>query len=123
VYYAISWTDKFDILKASGLTIYRHLESNLSIKPLFYQTKPLVLPTALWQNQCATLLDYSIIGPSPLPYHLSFMVGLVDEVPSSMVPEPRSWVQFPPVTQFSVAHIPPSLAFVGLVGTAALERE
>jgi hypothetical protein len=27
------------------------------------------------------LLDYSIICPSPLPYHLGFMVGLVEEAP------------------------------------------
>jgi hypothetical protein len=40
-----------------------------------------------------------------------------------MVPEPRSWVQFPLVTQFFVARIPPSLASVGPAGTAALERE
>jgi hypothetical protein len=31
------------------------------------------------------MLDYSIIGPSPLPYHLNFMVGLTEEVsPSSL---------------------------------------
>jgi hypothetical protein len=40
-----------------------------------------------------------------------------------MVPEPRSWVQFPLATQFFVARIPPSLASVGPAGTAALERE
>jgi hypothetical protein len=51
------------------------------------------------------------------------MVGLAEEVPSSMVPKPRSWGQFPPVTQFSVARIPPSLASVGSAGTAAPERE
>jgi hypothetical protein len=40
-----------------------------------------------------------------------------------MVLDLRSWVQFPPTTQFSVAHIPPSLAFAGPVGTIAPEWE
>jgi hypothetical protein len=40
-----------------------------------------------------------------------------------MVPEPRSWVQFPLATQFFVARISPSLASAGSVGTAAPERE
>jgi hypothetical protein len=40
-----------------------------------------------------------------------------------MVPEPRSWVQFPSATQFFTARIPPSLASVGPVGTAAPRRE
>jgi hypothetical protein len=40
-----------------------------------------------------------------------------------MVSEPRSWVQFPLVTQLSVARIPPSLASAGPAGTAAPERE
>jgi hypothetical protein len=51
------------------------------------------------------------------------MVGLAEAGFSSMVPELRSWVQFPPATQFSVARIPPSLASVGPAGTAAPERE
>jgi hypothetical protein len=29
------------------------------------------------------MLDYSIRGPLSLPYHLSLMVGLAEEVPSS----------------------------------------
>jgi hypothetical protein len=29
------------------------------------------------------MLDYSIRDPSPLPYHLGFMVGLTDEMLSS----------------------------------------
>jgi hypothetical protein len=40
-----------------------------------------------------------------------------------MVSEPRSWIQFPPVTQFSAAHISLSLASTGFTGTAAPERE
>jgi hypothetical protein len=40
-----------------------------------------------------------------------------------MVSELRSWVQFPPVTQFFVARIPPSLASVGPAVTVAPERE
>jgi hypothetical protein len=40
-----------------------------------------------------------------------------------MVPKSRCWVQFPPVTQFFVARIPPSLASVGSVGTVVPERE
>jgi hypothetical protein len=40
-----------------------------------------------------------------------------------MVPEPRSWVQFPPATQFSAAHIPILLASAEPVGTVASERE
>jgi hypothetical protein len=40
-----------------------------------------------------------------------------------MVPEPRSWIQFSPATQFSAARIPPSLASAGSAGTAAPERE
>jgi hypothetical protein len=51
------------------------------------------------------------------------MVGLAEGGSSSLVPEPRSWVQFPPATQFSAAHIPPSLASAGSAGTATLERE
>jgi hypothetical protein len=27
------------------------------------------------------MFDYSIRGPSPLPYHLGFMVGLAEEGP------------------------------------------
>jgi hypothetical protein len=45
------------------------------------------------------------------------------EVPSNMVPELRSWVQFPSATQFSVAHIPPSVASAGPAGMAAPKRE
>jgi hypothetical protein len=41
------------------------------------------------------ILESDKKAPSPLLYHLSFMVGLTEEVPSSMVLEPRSWVQFP----------------------------
>jgi hypothetical protein len=51
------------------------------------------------------------------------MIELAEEVPSSMVPELRSWVQFPPVTQFSVARIPPSLASAGPARTVASEQE
>jgi hypothetical protein len=51
------------------------------------------------------------------------MVGLAEEVPSSMVSESRSWVQFPLTTQFFATHIPPSLASAGPAGTAAPERE
>jgi hypothetical protein len=51
------------------------------------------------------------------------MVRLAEEVPFSMVSEPRSCVQFPPAKQFSVARIPPSLAFVEPTCTAAPERE
>jgi hypothetical protein len=40
-----------------------------------------------------------------------------------MVPELRSWVQFPLATQFFTARILPSLASSGPVGTAAPERE
>jgi hypothetical protein len=40
-----------------------------------------------------------------------------------MVPEPMSWVQFPPATQFFVARIPPSLASTGPAGTTTLEPE
>jgi hypothetical protein len=62
-------------------------------------------------------------APSPLPYHMGFMVRLAEEVPSSMISEPRYWVQFPPTTQFSVVRIPPSLASAGPVGTAGPEPE
>jgi hypothetical protein len=51
------------------------------------------------------------------------MVGLAEAESSSMVSELRSWVQFPPATQFSVARIPPSLASAGPAGIAAPERE
>jgi hypothetical protein len=51
------------------------------------------------------------------------MVGLTEEVPSSMVPKPKSWVQFPPATQFSATRIPSSLASTGPAGTAAPKRE
>jgi hypothetical protein len=40
-----------------------------------------------------------------------------------MVPEPRSWVQFPPAMQFSAARIPPSLPSAGSAGMATPERE
>jgi hypothetical protein len=40
-----------------------------------------------------------------------------------MVSKPRSWIQFPPATQFSSAHIPPSLASAGSAGTTVPERE
>jgi hypothetical protein len=51
------------------------------------------------------------------------MVGLAEEVPSSMVSESRSLVQFPLTTQFFATRIPPSLASAGPTGTAAPERE
>jgi hypothetical protein len=44
------------------------------------------------------MLYYSI--RCPLHITLGFMVGLADEVPSTMVLEPRSWVQFSPATYF-----------------------
>jgi hypothetical protein len=69
------------------------------------------------------MLDYSITAPSPLPYHLGFMIGLAEEVSSSIVSESRSYDQFPPIKQFSTARIPPSLASAGPAGTVALERE
>jgi hypothetical protein len=71
----------------------------------------------------AGMLDYSISDSSPLPYHLSFMVGLAEEMLSSMVPESSSWFQFSPVTQFSAARISPSLASIGPVGTVTPEWE
>jgi hypothetical protein len=51
------------------------------------------------------------------------MVGLTEEVPSSMVPELRSWVQFPLATQFFIVHILPSLVSAGSVGMATPEWE
>jgi hypothetical protein len=51
------------------------------------------------------------------------MVELAEAGYSSMVPELRSWVQFPPAMQFFTAHIPSSLASAGSAGTAAPERE
>jgi hypothetical protein len=69
------------------------------------------------------MLDYSIRGtlaPSILP---GFYGWIGREGSSSMVSEPRSWVQFPLATQFSVARISASLASAGSVGTAAPERE
>jgi hypothetical protein len=65
------------------------------------------------------MLDYSMRGPlTP-----GFFVRLAEEVPSSMVPEPRSWVQFSPTTQFSATRIPLSLAFVEPTGMATPEQE
>jgi hypothetical protein len=58
-----------------------------------------------------------------LPYHSGFTIGLVDEGPSSMVSEPRSWVQFSPSTQFFTARIPPSLVSAESTGTTTPERE
>jgi hypothetical protein len=40
-----------------------------------------------------------------------------------MVPEPRSWIQFLPATQFFAAGIPLSLVSAGPAGTAVPERE
>jgi hypothetical protein len=54
-------------------------------------------PSPLVSSHCWTI---ALEAPSPLPYHLGFMVGLAEEVPSNRVPEPRSWVQFPPATYF-----------------------
>jgi hypothetical protein len=51
------------------------------------------------------------------------MVELTEEVSSSMVLEPRSWVQFLMAAQFFATRIPPSLASTGPAGTAAPERE
>jgi hypothetical protein len=69
------------------------------------------------------MLDYSISDSLTPPYHLGFMVGLTEEVSSSMVLELRSWVQFPLATQFSIVRITPSLASAGPVGMAAPEWE
>jgi hypothetical protein len=46
------------------------------------------------------MLDYSIRAPSPLPYHMGYMVGLAEGGSSSMVLELRSWVQFSPAMHF-----------------------
>jgi hypothetical protein len=51
------------------------------------------------------------------------VVGLAEEVPSSMILEPKSWVQFLPVTQFSAARIPPSLSSARPIGMVVPERE
>jgi hypothetical protein len=51
------------------------------------------------------------------------MVRLVEEVPSRMVLESRSWVPFPRATQFFAARIPLSLASAGPAGMATPERE
>jgi hypothetical protein len=59
----------------------------------------------------------------PLSYHLGFIVGLAEAGSSNMVSKLRSWVQFPPGTQFFAARIPRSLASAGPVGTAASEQE
>jgi hypothetical protein len=40
-----------------------------------------------------------------------------------MVPKPKSWVQFPPATQFSATRIPPSLSSAGPTSTVAPEWE
>jgi hypothetical protein len=69
------------------------------------------------------MLDYSIRGllvPSISP---EFYGWTVRGGSSSMALEQRSWVQFPPATQFFVARIPPSLAPAGPAGTVASERE
>jgi hypothetical protein len=68
------------------------------------------------------VLDYSIRASSTLSYHLSFMVELVYEVPSSMIPEPRYWVEFSLTMQFYVACISSSLASIGPAGTTASEQ-
>jgi hypothetical protein len=44
-------------------------------------------------------------------------------VPSSMVSEPRFWVQFPPAMHFSAACILLSLASTGPTGTTAPDWE
>jgi hypothetical protein len=46
------------------------------------------------------MLEHNKKPPSPLLYYLGFMVGLTEDVLSSMVSEPRSWIQFPPATHF-----------------------
>jgi hypothetical protein len=51
------------------------------------------------------VLDHSIRGPSPLTYHMGFMVGLARERSSSMVPELRSWVQFPLVIIIIITYL------------------
>jgi hypothetical protein len=69
------------------------------------------------------VLDYSIrdfLAPSISPV---FYGWTGREGSSSMVSEPRSWVQFPLATQFFAARISPSLASAGSIGTAAPERE
>jgi hypothetical protein len=40
-----------------------------------------------------------------------------------MIPEPRSWIQFPLATQFFVARISPSLVFAGSTDMVAPERK
>jgi hypothetical protein len=61
-----------------------------------------------------SLLDYNIIALSPLLYHLIFIVGLKEDVSSSMVSELRSCVQLPLAMQFFATCISPSLASVEL---------
>jgi hypothetical protein len=50
------------------------------------------------------------------------MVGLGEEIPSSMIPEQKSWLQYSSATHF-FTHILPSLASVGPAGMIALVRE
>jgi hypothetical protein len=69
------------------------------------------------------MLDYSIKGlltPSISP---GFYGWTGRGGSSSIVPEPRSWVQFSSTMQFSAARIPPSLVSAGPAGTTAPERE
>jgi hypothetical protein len=51
------------------------------------------------------------------------MVELAEGGYSSMVSEPRSWVQFSPATQFFAMRIPLPQVSTGSADTAASERE
>jgi hypothetical protein len=69
------------------------------------------------------MLDYSIRCPITPSISPGFYGWTDREGSSSMIPELRSWVQFPLATQFPAARIPPSLASVGPAGMAAPKWE
>jgi hypothetical protein len=69
------------------------------------------------------VLDYSIRDPLVPSISPGFYGWNVRGGSSSMISEPRSWVQFPPATQFSAVHIPPSLTSAEPAGMTASERE
>jgi hypothetical protein len=69
------------------------------------------------------MLDYSIRGPITPSISPEFYGWTDRGGSSSMIPELRSWVEFPLATQFPAACIPPSLASVGPTDMTAAERE
>jgi hypothetical protein len=78
---------------------------------------------AYWRCSNTYMLDYSIIGPFTHSISSGFYDWTSRGGSSSMLSEPKSWIQFPLTKQFSAARISLSLGSAGPTGTTAPKQE